>query len=384
MEIQTFLSGTILGKEDGSGDRRLFCLIAWLVDDCLSYQNKEERGIEMEKRLVKKLSLMTLGIVLLAVAGFPQLFAAAKEEKVNFLLNWKITGDHSPYYVALKKGWFKKAGLDVNIIVGQGSGYSVQAIDSGRADIAISDAPVPIANREKGAKVKIIGIIFDKHPNCTFFWKDSGIKEPKDLAGKTVAVPATDGHKVMFPAFAKLVGINPNSVKFVNIEPAAKVSALASKKADAVFELYTGKPFMEAGVPADKLGYFLWADYGFDAYAHSYIVSDATAAKKAEMLKKFLNVVYKSWEYTCNHPQEAIDILAQYHPINKVEYMKNLTTVLEFIKTDRYRKKGIGYIEPAQIKSTYDLVNEYQSKLSFPVQSCYDDSFLPKTPYTHF
>ena len=79
---------------------------------------------------------------------------------------------------------------------------------------------------KKGAKVKIIGVIYDKHPNAAYFWKDSGIKVPKDLAGKTIAVPATDGHKVMWPAFAKQVGIDPNSVTFVNIEPAAKIAAV--------------------------------------------------------------------------------------------------------------------------------------------------------------
>jgi len=97
-------------------------------------------------------------------------------------------------------------------MAGQGSGYSVQAIDSGKANIAISDAPVPIANREKGANVKIIEIIFDKHPNCCWFWKDSGIKTPQDLAEKTIAVPATEGHKIMWPAFAKQIGVDPQKV----------------------------------------------------------------------------------------------------------------------------------------------------------------------------
>ena len=56
---------------------------------------------------------------------------------VNFLLNWTIAADHSPYYVALNKGWYEEAGLDVNVIIGQGSGYSATAIDAGTADIAI-------------------------------------------------------------------------------------------------------------------------------------------------------------------------------------------------------------------------------------------------------
>ena len=96
-------------------------------------------------------------------------------KKVDFLLNWTIAADHSPYYVALDKGWYEEAGLDVNIIIGQGSGYSVTAVDAGTADIAIADAPVVLQYRAQDAKTKIIGIIFDNHPNAMYFWDDSGM-----------------------------------------------------------------------------------------------------------------------------------------------------------------------------------------------------------------
>lgn len=338
--------------------------------------------VPMKKYLISLLIAAAACIPVFAGAG-QEAKADKKLEKVDFQLNWKVTGDHSPYYVALEKGWFAEEGLDVNIIVGQGSGYSVQTVDSGKAHIAISDAPVPITTREKGAKVKIIGIIFDKHPNASFFWKNSGINTPKDLAGKTVAVPATDGHKVMWPAFAKQIGVDPNSVKFVNIDAAAKVSALASKSADVVFELYTGKPFMEVAIPAADLGWFVWSDYGFDAYAHSYITSDALIQQNPEMLRKFLKVAYRAWDFTLKNPKEAIEILSKYHPINKDEYLANLMVVIEFFKTDRYRNYGIGYIDPQRIKTTYDLVDQYQSKLSFPVQDCFDNRFLPNPPYKY-
>ncbi|HOE89909.1 MAG: putative thiamine biosynthesis protein [Spirochaetes bacterium ADurb.Bin315] len=338
----------------------------------------------MRKKVLMIGMVLVLAASMMWAAGVPESGTEPKKlEKVDFLLNWTIAGDHSPYYVAQKFGWFAEEGLDVNIIVGQGSGYSVQAVDSGKADIAISDAPVPITSREKGANVKIIGIIFDKHPNCSYFWKDSGIKVPQDLTGKTVAVPATDGHKVMWPAFAKQIGVDPNSVKFVNIDPAAKVSALASRKADVVFELFTGKPFMEKAIPADQLGYFVWADYGFNAYAHSYIASDKTIKERPELLKKFLKVAYRAWEYTLNNPEEAIEILSEYHPINKVDYLGNLKVCMEFFKTDRYKNYGIGYIDPQRIRETYSLVDQYQQKLSFPVEDCFDASFLPSPMYKY-
>jgi len=172
-------------------------------------------------------------------------------------------------------------------------------------------------------------------------------------------------------------------VEFVNIEPAAKAASLASKQADVVFELMTGRPFFEAAIPPEELGYFMWSDYNFNSYAHSYIVSDKTIEARPEVIRKFLDVSYRAWEYVANNPEEAIDILAEYQPINTVDYLKNLEVVLSFITTDRLRQNGLGYIDPEQIQSTYDLVNEYQSPLNYPVEDIYDNSFLPATPYTN-
>lgn len=339
---------------------------------------------------MKKALLLLLVMVLVVTSAFAQgtSESSAQTEKkldhVDLLLNWTIAADHAPLYVGLKNGWYEEAGLDLNIIIGQGSGYSVTMIDAGKADIAISDAPVVFKYREDGANAKIIGIIFDKHPNSMYYLKSTGITKPQDIVGKTVAVPATDGHKVMWPAFASMIGVPEDSVSFVNIDSTAKVSALASKNADAVFELKTTYPNFVAAMPEESFGNFLWADYGFECYAHSYITSDETIAKRPDMLKKFLDVTYRAWEWTMNNPEEAIEILSEYHPINKTALVDSLNIEKSFILTDRYKKNGIGYIDPAGIQATYDLVNTYQAELHFDVKDIYDDSFLPTTPYTNF
>jgi NitT/TauT family transport system substrate-binding protein len=307
---------------------------------------------------------------------------AADLTKVDFQLNWKISGAHAAYFVAVKKGWFQEEGLDVNIILGQGSGYTVKVLDAGKAHIGIADAPVPIKGIAQGAQIKIVGIIFDKHPNSMFFWKDSGIKKPQDIVGKTVAVPAADGHKVMWPAFAKQIGVAPDSVRFINIEPAAKVVSLATQKADVVFELYTGKPFMEKAIPADRLGNFLWSDYGFNAYAHSLVVRNDVIESNPEMVRKFLNAAYRGWDFTVQNPEEAIAILSEYHPINQTDFVANLKLMLEFFKTDRYRQHGIGYIDPAKMADTINIVDKYLGvKVNFKPEDAYTSEFLPNPPY---
>ena len=327
---------------------------------------------------VKLVVVFTMLAVMTVVSGGQ----AADLSKVDFQLNWKISGAHAAYYVAVKKGWFQEEGLDVNIILGQGSGYTVKVLQAKKAHIGIADAPVPIKGIAQGAQIKIVGIIFDKHPNSMFFWKGSGIEKPQDIVGKTVAVPAADGHKVMWPAFAKQIGVAPDSVRFINIEPAAKVVSLATKKADVVFELYTGKPFMEKAIPADQLGNFLWSDYGFNAYAHSLVVRNDVIESNPEMVRKFLKAAYRGWDFTVQNPEEAIMILSEYHPINQTDFVANLKLMLEFFKTDRYRQHGIGYIDPGKMADTINIVDKYLGvKVNFKPEDAYTSEFLPDPPY---
>jgi NitT/TauT family transport system substrate-binding protein len=338
---------------------------------------------EEEKKMMKRISILVLFLTVIAALAVSAAEAQDKKlQKVSLILNWKVMGDHSPYYVAMKKGWFAEEGIDLEVILGQGSNFSVQSVDTGKAVFGIADAPVAITARAKGAKVKVIGIIFDKHPNCMYYWKDSGIKEPKDLVGKKVGVPAADGHKVMFPAFAKIIGIDPSKVEFINIEPAAKPAILATKRADVVFDLYTGKAFFEKMIPPEKLGYNLWADYGFNAYAHAYITADQTVEKNPELVKAFLKASYRAWEFTLKNPEEAIKILSEYQPINLEDYLGNLKLVREFFKTDRYRTQGIGYIDKARMEDTIDTVDKIMGvKVTFKHEEAYSGAFLPTPPF---
>lgn len=337
---------------------------------------------------MRRFSLLMLIVLITCASGSVwaggESESAEKMEKVDFQLNWKITGNHAAYYVALENGWFEENGLDVNIIIGQGSGYTVQALDTGKADIGIADAPVAVSGRAKGAEVKIVGILFDQHPNSMFFWKESGITKPQDLVGKTVAVPASDGHKVMWPAWAQQIGIDPDSVDFVNIEPAAKVGTLSNKQADVVFELYTSMPFFQKAMPADQVGNILWADHGFDIYAHSIIARDDVISDRPEVVQAFLDAAYRGWEFALNNPREAIEILNKYHPINVDDYTKNLETASTFFQTERYKTKGIGYIDPERIAATIEVVDVYLgTDVTFDASAMYDAGMLPDPMYTY-
>ncbi|MBM4333633.1 MAG: ABC transporter substrate-binding protein [Deltaproteobacteria bacterium] len=134
-------------------------------------------------------------------------------DKVTLNLNWFYVGDHSPYFVATEKGWYKEEGLEVNIIPGKGSADVAKKIDVGSAEFGIVDTGVGIVARAQGAKIKNVSMLFDKSPYCMWMWKDSGINSPKDLVGKKIGAPPGDAQRTIFPALAIANGFDP-SIKF--------------------------------------------------------------------------------------------------------------------------------------------------------------------------
>src|SRR6202049_3931980 len=105
---------------------------------------------------------------------------AQAPEKFTFALNWFAVGDHAAYWVALDKGYFAQRGLDVTLENSKGSGDSIAKVDTGRADAGLADTAVVISALARTAKIRIVGMVFDKTPLNVFSSKEKAILKPKD------------------------------------------------------------------------------------------------------------------------------------------------------------------------------------------------------------
>src|SRR3954468_216426 len=241
--------------------------------------------------------------VLLATAG-----SASAQEKFTFALNWFAVGDHAAYWVALDKGYYKAKGLDVTLENSKGSGDSIAKVDTGRADAGLADAAVVIASVGRGTTIKTVGMVFDKTPLNIFSLKSKPLAKPKDLEGATLGAPPGDSQRQMFPAFAKVNGIDAAKVTWVNIEPAAKMAAVAEKRMDGVGDYSTGLPFYEKAAGTGNVVMMPWADFGFDMYSMSIIASAKTMKEKPKQLKAFLEASYMGWRDVMADPKAALEI----------------------------------------------------------------------------
>ena len=227
------------------------------------------------------------GIAGLALALLAPTVPAGAGEAVNLILNWTPTADHSPFYYAKAQGWYEKAGIDLTIETGKGSGVSALKVGSGGSPFGIADLATMLVARSKGADDVALMSIY-ANTGQTFYWlKSYGVNGVKDFPTHRIGNPPGDASRVMWPAFAKAAGIAPNSVNFVNVGPTAKIAALKSHTVDIISDFYNEHDLKVIEFGAD-LGYVNWKDIGLNPYGNSLIVNGAYLAKNPKLVEEFV------------------------------------------------------------------------------------------------
>jgi NitT/TauT family transport system substrate-binding protein len=294
-----------------------------------------------------------LGLWLLAASfGGP----ARAADQVTLQLNWFHHADHSPFYLAMERGYFAEEDIQLEIVKGSGSADSAKKVDLKSAEFGISDTPTVLTAISKGAELMIVGMVFDKAANNAFFYKDSGIETPQDLASKSVAVPPADSHRVLWPAFAAANGMAEDAITMVNVKPEGKQGIVAARNVDVAFDLYTSYPIWEKALGEGNVGNLLWADHGVVLYGHSYIVHQDLIAENPALVERFLRATYKGWRDARAEPEAAIDALTkQIAGIDREAYLATMDYVLDLVITERSAEHGIGWILPDLMQQTIDL-----------------------------
>jgi NitT/TauT family transport system substrate-binding protein len=142
------------------------------------------------------------GLLVAGAVAFAATGQAAAADKVLFSLQWIPGGNHFGVFAAKEQGFYKDAGLDVEIQRGFGSGDTAKRVATGTADIGIADAGSVIVGRSNGLKIKLVASLYEKSPDAIFFIKGNGITTPKDLEGRTIGATAGEAGEKLIPLFA--------------------------------------------------------------------------------------------------------------------------------------------------------------------------------------
>ncbi|MEH1012171.1 ABC transporter substrate-binding protein [Micromonospora sp. CPCC 206060] len=267
-------------------------------------------------RLTRTIAAATLALGLAFVAGCSSDSDSGDKggdgglEKVTYLTSFGNFGRDSYAWVAKEKGFFKEAGFDVEIQAGQGTGTVIQNIVADKAQFGPIDLTGGLLQMGNGQAKDFVAVaaIQQRTMAAIATTEDKGITTPKDLEGKKLADTASSVVRNLFPTYAKLAGVDPAKVTWVNGDATTLMGTLASGSVDGIGQFVVGKPTIEA-VTRKKAVLLPYSDVMTDLYGNVLITSAKLAKEKPDMVKRFSAALLKGLEYSLTNPKEAGEIL---------------------------------------------------------------------------
>ncbi|NOU70379.1 aliphatic sulfonate ABC transporter substrate-binding protein [Paenibacillus sp. LMG 31458] len=249
-----------------------------------------------------------------------------KMETINFAYMPNM-GGAAPVALGEDKGFFKEQGIKLNPVKFLSGPPEFQAMASGDIDIAyIGPGATFLAAQGQG---NIIGLVSLGKADMVLATKKSGVKEWKDLKGKTVGVPkGTSGEMVLNLGLEK-GGLKPTEVNMVNMDVAGAVSAYVAGKVDAVaiWSPYTVEIEKQVGKEnIVKLGdnSSFYPDYSFPS---SWVASPKFLKEKPELAERFMKAMNKTTDYKISHLDEAVKLTAAYTQVPEDSLKEELNSI---------------------------------------------------------
>lgn len=269
-------------------------------------------------------------------------------------------------YYAKSQGWFKQAGLDVDIQPVSNGSAGLAALLGGSVQIAYTNVFSLAVAHSKGIPAVMIAPGAGYHTptpvSLLLTPADSAITSIKELAGKTVAVPLIgDMNTLGLYSLLEQAGVARTDVHFIEIPPASIAAALQAKRVDAaaVYAPFSNAALAQGARPLAR---------PYDGVAPNFIIVGWTvdrnwAASNRSQVLAFANVINRGNQYGNAHHQDLIPMIA--------EFTKLPPEVLAKLDYPTVPPA----LSPSLIQPVIDLAAKYQAiPASFPARDIIFDA----------
>jgi NitT/TauT family transport system substrate-binding protein len=315
--------------------------------------------------------LLTLALILAACGGSASPTPGALRE-ISLPMGYIPSVQFAPFYVAMKKGYFTQAGLNLTL------DYSfetdgVKLVGANERPFAVVSGEQVLLARAQGLPVKYVMAWFQKFPVAVMSKADSGITQPADLQGKKIGTPTLDGAN--FVGLQALLANANIKTEDVTIQAIGfnQVPALSAGQVDAAVVYANNEP-IRLTAQGEKYNSFNVGDYV--SLAANGILSNETIIKQEpELVRGFVGALIHGISDVMANPEEAYTISKE--SVLSIENddveKKVLAATIELWKTNR-----IGYSDPAAWETTQKTLLDAKL-LTQPqdLSQAYTNEFVP-------
>ena len=309
-------------------------------------------------------------IAFLLIICFSETVTAS--EKIVVQLKWINQFQFAGYYVALEKGFYKEAGLDVIL---RPNGYNgsfvspVDAVVSGDAQFGISNSGL-VLDYLNGKPVVALAATLQHSAVSWLVLEKSGIRSIHDMVNKRLMTvfPLSESLELLEPFRAE--GIDPKKLNLT--QTIFDLQPLIDGKIDAYDAYVTNEPFLleQKGIPYRIIDP---RTYGIDFYGDVLFTSQAELQNNPERVEAFRKASMAGWRYAMAHPDEIIDLIVnKYAPQKNREHLRfEARAMRNLMQPDIIE---IGHMNPGRWLRIAEIMTEHNRII--------DDKILDSFIYT--
>jgi NitT/TauT family transport system substrate-binding protein len=303
---------------------------------------------------------------------------AQAQDNVSLRLNWYLGGLHVPFYYGVDRGFYRQEGINLTINEGRGSANTVQVVGAGTDTFGLADSSSIINLVSKGGEIKSVMNILSSTGFSVVSAASAGIRTPKDIEGKTLAVSPGDPIRGLLEALAAHNKVDISKVRFVQVDPAAKVVTVLEKRADGLLGGADDQFFLlkYRGVEPHALRF---ADHGANIVGMAIFTGNNTIKTNPELVRRFVRATKRAWEEAKRNPDAAVDVAMKVKPDLNRQSTKDQMLV-DFELMDSANVKGqTGFGHEKYWSQTIDLLKRYRGlETQLNWTAFHTNEFLPR------
>ncbi|MDQ2693703.1 MAG: ABC transporter substrate-binding protein [Chloroflexota bacterium] len=248
----------------------------------------------------------------------------------------------APMYVAIEKGYFREAGLNVELDY-KFETDGVALVGAGELPFALVSGEQVLLARAQGLPVVYVAAWYQEYPVSVVARSELGVLIPQDLTGKKIGLPGLFGanyvglRALLFEAEMSESDVTLDSVGFNQVE------LLAAGQQDVVVGYTANEPIQlrARGIPVTEVRV---ADY-VQLASNGILASEQVIADDPELVRGFVEAFLKGLADTIADPEEAFE-LSEAHVPNFAELDQDVQRQVLATSIEQWKADRLGYSDP--------------------------------------
>jgi ABC-type nitrate/sulfonate/bicarbonate transport system substrate-binding protein len=295
--------------------------------------------------------MLAVALVLTACSGGGEETSASKKAGLQFVFikNVQFAGS----YFADQNGYWKDAGLNVELMAG-GPNLTVEpVVTSGKALIGITHTAQAVAAINNGADLQIIGAGFQRNPFVLISQAANPIKTPQELPGKKIGVQALD--LPVFEAFLTANNVDKSTFEIVPLQ--ADPTPLVNGELDGIMGFYSNEPnFLRVkGVEPYNLRL---DDFNYPLLEELYIVQKSSLEDPATRARvvALMSGEARGWADALGDIDEsanlAVNVYGKDLDLDMDQQVMAMTSQVDLVQTPETEENGLLWMSDESIAGT--------------------------------